>query len=115
MEADREATVAQERVVESAQVERATQPYALVRTKLQEQDLAQQVRQLIGGRVRITADLGPRVGGLEARLLDQPGFGLSHSDLASMHPDIEDDPAGSPDGIGVHAQPKIRFGVEAFL
>src|SRR4051794_11468277 len=71
VEADRERAVAKQRVVEIAQREGAAQPRLLVGAELEQKDLAEQVRQLVRRRVRVAPDLGPRVRGLEGRLVDE--------------------------------------------
>ena len=71
VEADRQGAVAEERVVERPKAEPIAEPPLLVRAELEEQDLAEQVRQLVRRRVGVAVDLGPGVGLLEARLLDQ--------------------------------------------
>ena len=81
-----------ERVVEPRERELVDRP-ALVLAQPQQQDLAQQVAQRVGRRVRVAMDLGRRVGSLEARVLDQELDRLADIDLAPMKPDVEDDPA----------------------
>ena len=60
-------------------------------------------------------DLGGGVRALEAGLLDQEVDGLVDADLAPVELDVEDDPAGPPDGIGGEHHPVRRRGVEAVL
>ena len=102
------AAVAQQRVVEALQAEPVAEAALLVGAELEQQHLAQQVGQLVGRRVGVAVDLGPGVGVLEAGVLDQEGDGLVDADLAAVHPDVEDDPAGPPDRVGVHVQPEVR-------
>src|SRR6478752_3582161 len=71
MEADRERAVAQQDVVEVTERERAPQAGLLVGAELEQEDLAQQVRQLVSRRVRVAPDLRPGIRGLEAGLGDQ--------------------------------------------
>src|SRR4051812_16954816 len=81
MEADRQRAVVEQRVVEGSQREGAPEPALLVRSKSEQQHLAEQVRQLVGRGVRIAPDLGPGVRLLEARLLDEEPDRLVHGDL----------------------------------
>ena len=67
VEADRQRAVLEQRVVEAAQAERDPEAALLVGPQLEQQDLAQQVGQLVGRRVRVAVDLGPGVRLLEAR------------------------------------------------
>ena len=67
VEADRQRAVAQQRVVERPQGEGRAAPAALLLAQAEDQHLAQQVAQLVAGRVRVAADLGPGVGDLERR------------------------------------------------
>ena len=72
MEADGQRTVVEQRVVERPQVENAiAEPCLLVGPELEEQDLAEQIRQLVGRRVGVAVDLGPGIRLLEARLVDE--------------------------------------------
>ena len=47
--------------------------------------------------------------------MDEEVGGLVDAELAAVHADVQDDPARSPDRIGVHDQPERRIGVEAAL
>ena len=60
-------------------------------------------------------DLGPRVGALEAGVLDEEVGRLLDGQLAAMHPDVEDDPAGPPDRVRVHDHAEAGVVVEALL
>ena len=109
VEADRQRAVARAACRGSRAGENAApRRRLLVGAELEQEDLAEQVRQLVGRRVRVAADLGPGVRGLEARLGDQEAGRVVDRDLAAVHPDVEDDPAGPPDRVGVHREPEVR-------
>ena len=79
-------------------------------------DLAQQVRQLVGRACRCSSWTSARAfGRSKPRLLDQEVGRLVDAQLAAVHPDVEDDPAGPPDRVGVHDQAEARVVVEALL
>ena len=81
----------------------------------QDHDLAQQVAELVGRRRGVALDLRHGVGALEAGVADEEVDGVGDGDLASMETDVEDDPAGPPDGVGVEHETKGRRIVEALL
>ena len=97
------------------QRERVAEPALLVGAQLEEQRATEQVRQGIGRPVGVPLDLGAGVGPLEARLLDEEVDRLVDGQLAAVQPDVEDDPAGPPDRVGVEHQPEARVVVEAVL
>src|SRR5207249_9823646 len=88
MEADRKRAVAEERVVEVAQRERVAEARLLVGPEREEEDLAEQVRELVRRGVRVAPDLGPGVRFLEARLLDEEPDRLVDADLAAVQSDV---------------------------
>src|SRR4029453_15531078 len=71
VEADRQRAVAQERVVEAAQREGVAEPALLGRPKLEQKRPTEEVRQGVGGAVRVPLDLGLGVVALEARVLHE--------------------------------------------
>ena len=91
------------------------QPSLLVVAQAQQEHLAQQVRQLVGRRVGVALDLGRGVRSLEAGLVDHEVDRVVDADLAAVKLDVKDDPAGSPDGVGVHHHPVLERRVEALL
>ena len=115
MEADRQRAVVEQRVVERAEVEPRPESLLLVGPELQQQDLAEQVGELVGRRVRVAIDLRPGVRPLEARLVDEEVRRLLDADLAAVHPHVEDDPAGPPDRVRVQREAEVRGVVEALL
>src|SRR3990172_5460465 len=115
VEADRQPAVAEERVVERAERERAPQPPPLVVAQAEDQDLPEQVRKGVGRRRGVAPDLGQGVGALEPGVLDEEVGRRLDRDLAPMHPDVEDDPAGPPDRVRGERQAELRAIVEALL
>src|SRR3954470_21956913 len=115
MEADRQRPVSQQRVVKLLQRERIAEPSPLVVAKTEDQHLPEQVAELVAGRVRVALDLGSRVRRLEGGVLDEEGDGFVYPDLTAVHPDVEDDPARPPDGVGRDVEPEVRRVVEALL
>ena len=71
------------------------------------------------GRSACRCSGGPRPGRSRSSKLvvRRSGTRMASStlDLAAVHPDVEDDPAGPPDRVGVHVQPEVRGVVEALL
>ena len=59
--------------MEALEAERVAEPALLVGPELEQQDLAQQVAELVGRRVRVAEDLGLGVGCSKAGVLDQEG------------------------------------------
>jgi hypothetical protein len=101
VEADRQGAVVEQGVVERPEVETRSQALLLVSTELEQEDLTEQVRKLVRRRVRVAIHLGPGVRPLEARLGDEKVGGLLDTEFATVHPDVEDDPARPPDRVRV--------------
>ena len=115
MEADRQASVPQQRVVEVAERKFAPLPSLLVGSQLEEQHLAEEIRKLVAGCVGIAAHLGPRIRLLEARVLDEEADRVVNADLAPVHANVEDDPARPPDRVRMHVQAEVGRIVEPLL
>ena len=101
--------------MEVAEREGVAETGLLVGPQPEEEDLAEQVRELVGRRVRVAPDLGPGIRFLEARLLDEEPDGLVDADLAAVHADVEDDPAGPPDRVRVQVEAEVGGRIEALL
>src|SRR6186997_477322 len=71
VEADRQGSISQQRVVEALQIEPVAESPLFVGAQLEQLGPAEQVRQGIGRAVRVPLDLGARVGALEVGLLDE--------------------------------------------
>jgi hypothetical protein len=95
--------------------EGAPQASLLVVAQPEEQRLAEQVAQLVRGRVGVAEDLGLRLRALEAGVIDEEVDRSLDADLAAMEADVEDDPAGPPDRVGVHREARLGADVEALL
>ncbi len=101
--------------MEVAQRESVAKALLLVLAQPQQHDLAEQVAQLVRRRIGVAVHFGRGLGSLEARFIDQELDGILDTDLAAVQPDVEDDPAGSPDRVGVHDHAVRGRGVEALL